>query len=116
MLVKINAKNKDFTDSEFAKQFLLPPANVVCPEEKIIFLDLSISLRIVQKLRKEWRQIYWSNLYWSHDHFIVTHLAMDESNNDTYAVPLSIFVWGADISLHTTNIPQVPVVRKDVQL
>jgi hypothetical protein len=41
---------------------------------------------------------------------------MDKSNNDTDAVPLGIFIWDADISLHTTNSLQVPVVRKDVQL
>jgi len=42
MLVEINANNKEFTDSEFSKRFLLPPANVDCPDEKIIFLDISI--------------------------------------------------------------------------
>jgi len=47
MLVKINAKNKDFTDSLFSKRFLLPLANVDRPDEKITFLDLSISVRIV---------------------------------------------------------------------
>jgi len=41
---------------------------------------------------------------------------MDKSDKDTHAVPLSIFVWGADISLHTTKSLPVPVVRKDVQL
>jgi len=116
MLVKINSKNNDFTDSEFAKRFLLPPANVDGPDETIIFIDLNISVRIVQNWHKEWGQIYLSSLYCTHDHFIVTHLAMDKSNNDTYAVPLNIFIWGANISLHTTSSLQVPVVRKDVQL
>lgn len=73
MLVKINAKNKDFTDSEFSKRFLLPPANVNFPDEKIVFLDLSISVRIVQGLHKECGQMYLCNLYCTHDDCIVTH-------------------------------------------
>jgi hypothetical protein len=47
MLVQINAKNKEFTESEFAKWLLLPLANVDYPDEKIIFLDLSVSVRIL---------------------------------------------------------------------
>jgi hypothetical protein len=52
MLVKISAKNEDFTDSEFERRFLLPLANVDFPDEKIIFLDISISVRIVKELTR----------------------------------------------------------------
>jgi hypothetical protein len=41
---------------------------------------------------------------------------MDESNYGTDAVPLRMFIWGADISLHITKSLQLPVVSKDVQL
>lgn len=47
MLVQIHAKNKEFTDSEFSKWFLLHLAYVDYPDEKIIFLDISVSIRIL---------------------------------------------------------------------
>jgi hypothetical protein len=51
-------KKKTLRIPEFSKRFLLPPANLDCPDEKMIFLDITIcpnSTRLTQGM--------WTNLF-----------------------------------------------------
>ena len=92
---KLIAKRmKPFTDGEFFKELLLKVVDVVCPEKKELFSEISLSARTVARrvedlaeyVRKELKDILNSLEYYS--------IAIDESTDMTDTCQLAVFVRG----------------------
>ncbi|KAK0138753.1 General transcription factor II-I repeat domain-containing protein 2 [Merluccius polli] len=94
---------KPFTEGEFIKNCIDKVCNVVCPEKKQAFADISLSRNTVASRVDELASDLQIQLKAKAKEFVSYSLAADESTDRTDTAQLSIFIRGVDAKFAVTE-------------
>ena len=100
---KIAKYSKTYSDGEFIKECLLAVSEIVCPEKKKDFENISLSRRTVTRRIEELGSDIESSLMKLCLKFESFSLAIDESTDVTDIAQLAVFVRGVDSDLNVTE-------------
>lgn len=90
---------RPFTEGEFVKRCMIKVCDVMCPDKKQAFLNVSLSRNAVADRVCELATDLQAQLMEKGKDFIAYSLAVDESADATDTAQLSIFIRGVDSSL-----------------
>ena len=99
----IAAASKPFSEGEFVKTCMLKAAELVCPEKRQAFANISLSRNTVAERIGELAGDLNSQLKDKVKSFIAFSIALDESTDVCDVAQLGIFVRGVDASLTVTE-------------
>ena len=94
---------RPFTEGEFLKTCLLKVCDVVCPDKRQAFLNISLSRNTVADRVCELSTNLQQQLMEKGKQFIAYSLAVDESTDTSDTAQLSIFIRAVDSSLRVTE-------------
>ena len=100
---KIAKYSKTYSDGEFIKECLLAVSEIVCPEKKKDFENISLSRRTVTRRIEELGSDIESSLMKLCLKFETFSLAIDESTDVTDIAQLAVFVRGVDSDFNVTE-------------
>lgn len=95
--------SKPFSDGEFVKTCMLKAAEVVCPEKRPAFANISLTRNTVADRVTELSSDLSSQLKEKIKSFIAFSIAIDESTDVTDIAQLAIFIRGVDETLTITE-------------
>ncbi|XP_037124343.1 general transcription factor II-I repeat domain-containing protein 2A-like [Syngnathus acus] len=95
--------SKPFADGEFVKTCMLKAAEVVCPEKRPAFANISLTRNTVADRVTELSSDLSSQLKEKIKSFIAFSIAIDESTDVTDIAQLAIFIRGVDETLTITE-------------
>lgn len=87
---------KPFTDGDFVKKCLIAVVDIVCPEKKNLFSNVSLSARTVTRRIEEMSADMNSCLKDHFKNFQFFSIALDESTDTTDTAQLAVFVRGVN--------------------
>jgi hypothetical protein len=87
---------KPFTDGDFVKKCLIAVVDIVCPEKKTLFSNVSLSARTVTRRIEEMSADMNSCLKDHFKNFDFFSIALDESTDITDTAQLAVFVRGVN--------------------
>lgn len=88
--------SKPFSDGEFVKTCMLKAAEVVCPEKRPAFANISLTRNTVADRVTELSSDLSSQMKEKIKSFIAFSIAIDESTDVTDIAQLAIFIRGVD--------------------
>ncbi|XP_065098135.1 general transcription factor II-I repeat domain-containing protein 2-like [Paramisgurnus dabryanus] len=94
---------RPFTEGEFLKRCMIKVCDVLCPDKKQAFLNVSLSRNTVADRMCELATDLQEQLIERGKDFIAYSLAVDESTDATDTAQLAIFIRGVDSSLCVTE-------------
>ena len=100
---KIAKNSKTYSDGEFVKECLLAVSEIVCPEKKKDFENISLSRRTVTRRVEDLGSDIESSLMKLCMKFETFSLAIDESTDVTDIAQLAVFVRGVDSDFNVTE-------------
>ncbi|XP_013908076.1 PREDICTED: general transcription factor II-I repeat domain-containing protein 2-like [Thamnophis sirtalis] len=92
-----------FTEGEFLKRCMVKVCEVLCPDQKEAFLNLSLSRNTIAGRIGELATVLQGQLVEKGKDFIAYSLAVDESSDISDVAQLTIFIRGVDPSLCVTE-------------
>lgn len=95
--------SKPFSDGEFVKTCLLKAAEVVCPDKRQAFANISLSRNTVAERATELSGDISSQMTEKVKTFVAFSVAIDESTDITDVAQLAIFIRGVDKDLNVTE-------------
>ena len=104
---------KPFTDGEFVKECILTVVDIVCPDKKHLFENISLSARTVTRRVEELAENVKSSLRERVSEFVFYSLAFDESTDAKDTAQLAVFVRGVNSQFHVTEEFASLVAMKD---
>lgn len=110
---KIAAASKPYSEGEFIKACMLTAAELVCPEKRQAFGNISLSRNTVAERIGDLAGDLNSQLKDKVKSFIAFSIAIDESTDVTDVAQLGIFIRGVDASLTVTEefVEMVPMTN-----
>ena len=99
----IAKKMKPFTDGEFVKDCLMEVVQIVCPEKKSLFENISTSSRTVTRTIEDMATSAKDILRKSVESFDYFSMALDESTDILDTAQLAIFIRGIDSNFEVTE-------------
>ncbi|XP_049748425.1 general transcription factor II-I repeat domain-containing protein 2B-like isoform X1 [Elephas maximus indicus] len=108
---KIARAAKPFTDGEFIKECLLSAAEIMCPEQKQAFANISLTGNTVAQRVKDMAENLQDKLREKVKSFVAFSIAVDESTYINNTSQLIIFIRGVDENFYVTEelLDMVPV-------
>ena len=100
---RIVKHNKPFSDGEFIKECLLDAANIMCPEQKNKFDNITLSRRTVVRRVDKISDNLMHKLQDASKQFLWYSLALDESTDVHDTAQLLIFIRGINTSFKLTE-------------
>ncbi|XP_027132797.1 general transcription factor II-I repeat domain-containing protein 2-like [Larimichthys crocea] len=94
---------RPFNEGEFVKMCMVKICEVVCPEKKQAFLNVSLSRNTVAERACELATNLQEQLMRKGEDFVAYSLAVDESSDTSDTAQLSIFIRGVDSNLCVTE-------------
>ncbi|XP_074488096.1 general transcription factor II-I repeat domain-containing protein 2-like [Sebastes fasciatus] len=94
---------RPFTEGEFVKNCMMKVCDVVCPDKRQAFSNVSLSRNTVADRVRELATNLQQQLVGKGKDFIAYSLAVDESSDTSDTAQLSIFIRGVDSSLCVTE-------------
>jgi hypothetical protein len=103
--------SKPFTEGEFVKECILKSVELVCPEKKNLFANISLSAQTVTRRIEELSENISQQLIDVSRSFAFYSLALDESVDCTDTSQLAIFIRGInnDFEIHEELLKLVPI-------
>lgn len=100
---KIAWASKPFTDDEFIKDYLLSAAEIMCPEQKQAFANISLTGNTVAQWVKDTAENLQDKLRAKVKSFVTFPIAVDESTYANNTSQLIIFICGVDENFDITE-------------
>jgi hypothetical protein len=97
------ARMKPFTDGELVKECLTTVVDIICPEKKHLFANISLSSRTVTRRVEEMSADVKLSLEQRARTFIYYSVALDESTDVSDTAQLAVFLRGVDNNLIVTE-------------
>ncbi|KAE9521488.1 hypothetical protein AGLY_018087 [Aphis glycines] len=91
---KIARASKQFSDGEFIKECIVSAVEVICPEKKQAFLNISLSGNTIAQRIEEMASNVKQQLHEKSKNFLNFFIAIDESTDITNTAQLAIFIRG----------------------
>jgi hypothetical protein len=91
---KIARASKPFSDGEFIKDCIVSAVEVICPEKKQAFMNISLSGNTIAQRIEEMANNVKQQLYEKSKQFLNFSIAVDESTDITNTAQLAIFIRG----------------------
>lgn len=91
---KIARASKPFSDGEFIKECIVSAVEVICPEKKQAFLNISLSGNTIAQRIEEMASNVKQHLHEKSKNFLNFSIAIDESTDITNTAQLAIFIRG----------------------
>ncbi|KAL2083019.1 hypothetical protein ACEWY4_020792 [Coilia grayii] len=99
----IAKESKPFSEGPFVRNCMLKAAELVCPEKRQAFANISLSRPTITERVEELSGDLKSQLKEKVKSFIAFSIALDESTDVTDVAQLAIFIRGVDASLNITE-------------
>lgn len=100
---KIASSSKPYCEGEFVKSCMLKAAEIVCPEKRQTFANISLSRNCVAERISELATDLDNQLKRKVESFVAFSVALDESTDVTDVSQLAIFIRGVDKTLTITE-------------
>lgn len=100
---KIARASKPFTDGEFIKECLLSAAEIICPEQKQAFANVSLTGNTVAQRVEDMAENLQDKLREKIKSFVAFSIAADESTDINNTAQLAIFIRGVDENFDVTE-------------
>ncbi|CAI5691491.1 unnamed protein product [Oreochromis niloticus] len=94
---------RPFSEGEFVKRCMMKVCDVVCPEKKQAFSNVSLSRNTVADRTRELANNLYNQLMEKGNSFVAFSLAVDESSVASDTAQLSVFIRGVDSTLCVTE-------------
>ncbi|KAL3976413.1 hypothetical protein ACER0C_022299 [Sarotherodon galilaeus] len=95
--------SKPYSEGEFVKNCILKAAEIVCPEKRQAFANISLTRNTVaDRISEQWADLD-SQLKRKVESFLAFSVAIDESTDITDVAQLAIFIRGVDDTLTVTE-------------
>ncbi|XP_026025096.1 general transcription factor II-I repeat domain-containing protein 2-like [Astatotilapia calliptera] len=94
---------RPFSEGEFVKSCMMKVCDVVCPEKKQAFSNVSLSRNTVADRTRELANNLNNQLMEKGNSFVAFSLAVDESSDASDTAQLSVFICGVDSTLCVTE-------------
>lgn len=100
---KIAKEMKSFTMGDFVKDCMITATEIVCPEKKQCFSNISLSRNTVAQRIREIADNMKYQLHEKAKNFTFFSVATDESTDNTDLAQIMFFLRGVDANLHVTE-------------
>ena len=116
---EIAVASKPFSDGEFVKNCMLKAAEVVCPEKRQAFANISLTRNTIADRISDLSANVDNQLKEKVASFVAFSIAIDESTDVTDIAQLAVFIRGVDASLTITEefiklVPMTGTTGEDI--